>query len=102
MGKRVEEHNRSKLRRRSIGCPSKAKNINFLAFPNAHARSPEEKQQVVKVAEELAALDKVDQLDMTGSRWELVFTESLASSSGKIGPFVGRTEQVRCFWIGAL
>jgi len=49
---------------------------------------------VVAVAEEMAKLNRIDPLDMTGSRWELVFTESMASSSGKIGPFVCRTEQV--------
>jgi len=60
---------------------------------NGTDKTPEEKQRVVAVAEEMAKLNRIDPLDMTGSRWELVFTESMASSSGKIGPFVCRTEQ---------
>ena len=47
------------------------------------------------VAQELGDLKRIDKVDLAGSRWKLVFTESTASSSGKIGPFVGRTEQVQ-------
>ena len=31
---------------------------------------------------------------MTGTEWDLVYTNSKGSSSGKIGPFVGRVKQV--------
>lgn len=58
------------------------------------SRSPEEKQEIAELAAELAKLGRIDNLDMTGSTWGLVFTESTASSAGKVGPFIGRTEQV--------
>lgn len=57
-------------------------------------RSDEEKRAVAAVVKELADLKRIDPLNLAGSRWKLVFTESTASSSGKIGPFIGRTEQV--------
>ena len=57
-------------------------------------RSPDEKKAVAAVADELGELKQIDPVELAGSRWRLVFTESTASSSGKIGPFIGRTEQV--------
>ena len=67
--------------------------MHFLLIMTS-CRSPEEKKAVAEIANELGELNQVEPVDLAGSRWRLVFTESTASSSGKIGPFVGRTEQV--------
>lgn len=35
-------------------------------------------------------------VDLTDTAWDLLYTDSVGNSSGKIGPFVGDVSQVRC------
>lgn len=45
--------------------------------------------------ESLNANDAPARVDLTGTDWELVYTDSSGNSSGKIGPFLGRVTQAR-------
>lgn len=58
------------------------------------SRRAEEKEAIANVALSLSELDRKDITDMTGSKWKLVFTESVSTSAGKLGPFVGKVIQV--------
>ena len=44
--------------------------------------------------QQLESSGMLEDLDLAGTEWTLLYTESKGSSSGKIGPFVGRVSQV--------
>lgn len=46
------------------------------------------------LVKELESTGSLEDLDLTGTEWDLVYSNSKGSSSGKIGPFVGRVKQV--------
>ena len=52
------------------------------------------------VADVLTAIETFNEVpaparvDLTGTDWELLYTDSSGNSSGKIGPFLGRVTQV--------
>ena len=57
-------------------------------------RSAIEASQIKELVKELESTGSLEDLDLTGTEWDLVYSNSKGSSSGKIGPFVGRVKQV--------
>ena len=58
-------------------------------------RSPAQAQQITELVNELETKGQLQDISLTGTQWRLIYTSSTASSSGKIGPFIGRVFQVR-------
>lgn len=60
-----------------------------------HDLSETQKQEVRKVLQELEDIGPGDirRKDLLGTEWTLLYTESSASSGGKVGPFVGQVDQ---------
>ncbi|CAK0742332.1 hypothetical protein CVIRNUC_001389 [Coccomyxa viridis] len=58
------------------------------------AWSEEQAKHIDDLIKQLESTGQLDDLDLTGSTWRLLYTTSKASSSGKIGPFIGRVTQV--------
>ena len=59
-------------------------------------RTDEQAKHIAKLLKQLESTGQLDDLDLTGSTWRLLYSTSKASSSGKIGPFIGRVTQVMC------
>ena len=57
-------------------------------------RTEEQARQIAKLLKQLESTGQLDDFDLTGSTWRLLYTTSKGSSSGKIGPFIGRVTQV--------
>ncbi len=57
-------------------------------------RSPAEAQQIADLIRELETVGGLQELNLAGTSWRLLYTSSTASSSGKLGPFIGRVSQV--------
>ena len=57
-------------------------------------RSAEQADHIAKLLKQLESTGQLDDLDLTGSTWRLLYSTSKGSSSGKIGPFIGRVTQV--------
>lgn len=62
--------------------------------PQHFCRSEEQAHHIAKLLKQLESTGQLDDLDLTGSTWRLLYSTSKASSSGKIGPFIGRVTQV--------
>ncbi|BDA42824.1 hypothetical protein COCOBI_03-7170 [Coccomyxa sp. Obi] len=61
---------------------------------NGLDRSSAQAQQISELINELETKGQLEDIKLTGTQWRLVYTSSTASSSGKIGPFIGRVFQV--------
>ncbi len=57
-------------------------------------RSEAEASAIKELVKELESTASLEDLDLSGTEWDLVYSNSKGSSSGKIGPFVGRVKQV--------
>lgn len=53
-----------------------------------------------ELIKELETKGQLDDVKLRGTQWRLLYTTSTASSSGKIGPFIGRVFQVGHVLIG--
>ena len=65
---------------------------------NGTDRTDAQRQAVGDVLTRIEAFNEMDapaRADLTGTDWELLYTDSSGNSSGKIGPFVGRVTQAR-------
>ncbi len=71
------------------------KPVGFVAI-----RSPTQAQQISELINELETEGQLEDIKLTGTQWRLVYTSSTASSSGKIGPFIGRVFKVRYVVVG--
>eukprot|EP00208_Stichococcus_sp_RCC1054_P006658 CAMPEP_0206139664 /NCGR_PEP_ID=MMETSP1473-20131121/6984_1 /ASSEMBLY_ACC=CAM_ASM_001109 /TAXON_ID=1461547 /ORGANISM="Stichococcus sp, Strain RCC1054" /LENGTH=253 /DNA_ID=CAMNT_0053533543 /DNA_START=117 /DNA_END=878 /DNA_ORIENTATION=+ len=63
---------------------------------NGTDRDEGQRKEIDGTIQQLEALNPAQSLaavDLTGTEWRLVYSSSLAPSSGKIGPFVGRVWQ---------
>ena len=57
--------------------------------------SEDAKAQAVDILNKFETIDSArEQLNLTGTRWKAVFTNSTSTSAGKFGPFLGKTDQV--------
>ncbi|CAL5219426.1 g1255 [Coccomyxa viridis] len=61
---------------------------------NGLDRTEEEAARIAGLLGQLESTGQLDDLDLTGSTWRLLYSTSKGSSSGKIGPFIGRVTQV--------
>lgn len=58
-------------------------------------RSESEARAIDGLIKDLESTGVLEDYDLTGTDWRLVYSSSTASSSGKIGPFIGRVSQVK-------
>ena len=63
-----------------------------------HDLTESQKQSVRNVVKQLEAFESGDmrRKELAGSNWKLLYTESIGSSGGKVGPFVGQVDQAKC------
>lgn len=63
-----------------------------------HNLTDNQKQEVRGVIKELESMQSGDmrKQQLSGSNWQLLYTESTGSSGGKVGPFVGQVNQAKC------
>ena len=57
-------------------------------------RSSSESAEISQLLKQLEASGTLEDIDLAGTEWRLLYTESKGSSSGKIGPFIGQVTQV--------
>lgn len=57
-------------------------------------RTQEQTEHIAQLLKQLERTGQLDDFDLAGSTWRLLYSTSKASSGGKFGPFIGRVTQV--------
>lgn len=70
------------------------RHIDAFSWTAEWCRTEEQAKHIAKLLKQLESTGQLDDFDLTGSTWRLLYTTSKGSSSGKIGPFIGSVTQV--------